>query len=200
MRNATASGNLPITPPTPSNQPYSPSVPISVYREVVAELQTAQERLDSLTTQNHQLVQQNRQLRQEIETVVQSAVHLQQVVDAWEPQSPSVGRNVSGDRTQMRGESGYSSAPHPDVQGRLGGIPASEQGVGSPFSMTELGATQGIPEPLFTEQPETRPRRSTRPAKRSDLGGLGLIVMIILIVVSAFGAGYWIVRPLLMKR
>jgi cobalamin biosynthesis Mg chelatase CobN len=196
MRNATASGNLPTTPPTPSNQPYSPSVPISLYREVVAELQTAQERLESLTTQNHQLLQQNRQLRQEIETVVQSAVHLQQVVDAWEPQSPPGNRN--GDRTQ-RGEAPYSATLHPESgHPQLSGIPGSA--VGSPFAMTEMGATPGTGEPLFTEQPETRPRRTNRPVKRSDLGGLGLLIMILLIVVSAFGAGYWIVRPLLMQQ
>ncbi len=196
MRNATASGNLPTTPPTASNQPYSPSVPISLYREVVAELQTAQERLDSLTTQNHQLLQQNKQLRQEIESVVQSAVHLQQVVDAWEPQSPPMNR--SGDRTQ-RGESAYATPPHPDNgHPQLSGIPGSA--VGSPFAMTDMGPTPGMGEPLFTEQPETRPRRTTRPVKRSDLGGLGLIIMILLIVVTAFGAGYWIVRPLLMQQ
>ncbi|MCT7973858.1 bZIP transcription factor [Laspinema olomoucense] len=196
MRNATASGNLPTTPTTPSTQPYSPSVPISLYREVVAELQTAQERLDSLTTQNHQLLQQNRQLRQEIETVVQSAVHLQQVVDAWEPQSPPVNR--SGDRTH-RGESAYSATPHPEsAHPQLSGIPGSA--VGSPFAMTDMGATPGMGEALFTEQPETRPRRTTRPVKRADLGGLGLLIMILLIVVSAFGAGYWVVRPLLMQQ
>jgi hypothetical protein len=196
MRNVAASGNLPTTPPTPSNQPYSPSVPISLYREVVAELQTAQERLESLTTQNHQLVQQNRQLRQEIETVVQSAVHLQQVVDAWEPQSPPVNR--SGDRTQ-RGESAYATPPHPESgHPQLSGVPGSA--VGSPFAMTDMGATPGMGEPLFTEQPEPRPRRTTRPVKRSDLGGFGLIIMILLIVVTAFGAGYWIVRPLLMQQ
>ncbi|MCT7983954.1 bZIP transcription factor [Laspinema sp. A4] len=196
MRNATASGNLPTTPPTPSNQPYSPSVPISLYREVVAELQTAQERLDSLTTQNQQLIQQNRQLRQEIETVVQSAVHLQQVVDAWEPQSPPLNR--SGDRTQ-RGESAYSAIPPTETgHSQFNGIPGSA--VGSPFAMTDLAATAGMGEPLFTEQPETRPRRTTRPVKRSDLGGFGLLIMILLIVVSAFGAGYWVVRPLLMQQ
>lgn len=196
MRNATASGNLPTTPPTASNQPYSPSVPISLYREVVAELQTAQERLDSLTTQNHQLLQQNKQLRQEIESVVQSAVHLQQVVDAWEPQSPPMNR--SGDLTQ-RGESAYATPTHPDNgHPQLSGIPGSA--VGSPFAMTDMGPTPGMGEPLFTEQPETRPRRTPRPVKRSDLGGLGLIIMILLIVVTAFGAGYWIVRPLLMQQ
>src|ERR671932_193136 len=70
------------TPPTPANK-YSPSVPISVYRELAAELQTAQAMLDSLKAQNQQLVKQNQQLRQEVEKVVQSAQHLQQIVASF---------------------------------------------------------------------------------------------------------------------
>lgn len=61
---------------------YSPSVPLSVYREVTTELQAAKAMLNSLHTQNQQLVKQNQQLRQEIEKVVQSVLHAQQIADA----------------------------------------------------------------------------------------------------------------------
>src|ERR671932_1404082 len=70
------------TPPTPGNK-YSPSVPISVYRELAAELQAAQAMLESLKAQNQQLVKQNQQLRQEVEKAVQSAQHLQQIVASF---------------------------------------------------------------------------------------------------------------------
>jgi len=63
-----------------NSNPQRASVPISVYRELAAELQTAEAMLDSLNAQNQQLVQQNQHLRQEIEKVVQSALHMQQVV------------------------------------------------------------------------------------------------------------------------
>ena len=67
MQNADASS------PNPSvaSSNYSPSIPISIYREVTAELQTVQSQLQTLKTQNQQLTQQNQQLRQELENVVQ---------------------------------------------------------------------------------------------------------------------------------
>ena len=39
-------------PPTTANQAYSASVPMSVYRELAAELQATQEAIHPLTQQN----------------------------------------------------------------------------------------------------------------------------------------------------
>ncbi len=95
MPNAKPSGN----PNPPANNPYSPAVPISLYREVAAELQSAKTRAESLNLQNQELVQQNQQLRLEIERVVQTALQLRQVADSFqagklstisEPSSPGV--------------------------------------------------------------------------------------------------------------
>lgn len=191
MRNTTAPGK---TPTSPSSQTYSPSVPISLYREVVAELQTARETLDSLKSQNQLLIKQNQQLRQEIENVVHSAVHLQTVVDSLEP-------------VRMNGAS-QSATPHPEIPSDMPRRTPSSPGeaaiygnsANSAFAIADLEGTNGAEEPLFTEESEQRYRRSTRPMRTSDTGGLWLLVAVILIVVSAFGAGYWVVRPLLMKR
>ena len=80
MRSSTPSSQHTSSPAaTPA---YSPSVPLSVYRELAVELQAAQALLDSLNVQNQHLTRQNQQLRQEIEKAVQSILHLQQVVDA----------------------------------------------------------------------------------------------------------------------
>ena len=65
-----------------SYSPYSASVPLSVYREVTTELQAAKAMLNSLHAQNQQLAIQNQQLRQEIEKVMQSVLHAQQIADA----------------------------------------------------------------------------------------------------------------------
>jgi TolA-binding protein len=67
----------------PSTNKYSASVPISVYRELAAELQAAQTTIDSLRSQNQQLVKQNQQLQQQVEKVVHSAQHLQQIVSSF---------------------------------------------------------------------------------------------------------------------
>lgn len=195
MRNATAPGN-----PPPTSQTYSPSVPISLYREVVAELQAAQEMLDSLNSQNQQLIKQNQQLRQEIETVVHSAVHLQKVVDTLEPIRQNVAPKAPSAYREIPQEP-YPPKPLQPIP-NVRSIPSDAANVpmASPFATNDLPGTSGPSQPLFTEQPEGLHRRNNRTVRTSDLGGFWLIVTIILIVVSAFGAGYWIVRPLLMKR
>jgi regulator of replication initiation timing len=69
IKNSTSSANF-----------SRPSVPLSVYRELVKELETTQAQTESLVIENQQLFQQNQQLRQEIETVIRYAQHLQEVI------------------------------------------------------------------------------------------------------------------------
>ena len=198
MQNTTLSDN---TSPENSNS-YSPSVPISLYREVTAELQAAQAMLDSLKTHNQQLVQQNQQLRREVETVVQVSQQLQQVVNSAQsvtqtgmPQMPSVKFNFS-----------VQPPPPPPVTSQTNSaIPQPPQTVAFPFPLPEPESTpasipQPLPEKLFTEVPETPYRVRPQLKKTSDLSGLWLAIAIFLIVIAAFGAGYLVVRPLLMKK
>lgn len=67
-----------------SSHSYSPSVPLSVYRELVRELQDTQIELDDLEAENHHLFQQNQQLRSEIQKLVRYAKHLQKVVNSFD--------------------------------------------------------------------------------------------------------------------
>ncbi|MFM2063137.1 MAG: hypothetical protein RLZZ507_2807 [Cyanobacteriota bacterium] len=85
MRSTTQ--NVHSKPPTPK---YSPSVPVYVYRELVAELQALQAKLDVVTNHNQKLSQENQHLRQEINKVVQSCLELQKLVDS----SPSSSQNT----------------------------------------------------------------------------------------------------------
>lgn len=198
MQNTTLSDN---TSPENSNS-YSPSVPISLYREVTAELQAAQAMLDSLKTHNQQLVQQNQQLRREVETVVQVSQQLQQVVNSAQsvtqtgmPQMPSVKFNFS-----------IEPPPPPPTTSRTNStVPQPPQTVAFPFPLPEAEPTgspmpEKLPDKLFTEVPETPYRVISKPKKTSDLSGLWLASAIFLIVITAFGAGYLVVRPLLMKK
>jgi hypothetical protein len=63
-----------------------------------------------------------------------------------------------------------------------------------------------LPEPivlsdeLFTEQEEARSRRPAPPEAAKDLSGIWLLVVIGFIVITAFGAGFMVVRPLLPNR
>ena len=198
MQNTTLSDN---TSPENSNS-YSPSVPISLYREVTAELQAAQAMLDSLKTHNQQLVQQNQLLRREVETVVQVSQQLQQVVNSAQsvtqtgiPQMPSVKFNFSVE----------PELPAPVTSRINSTVPQPPQTVAFPFPLPEPSPTaasipEPLPEKLFTEVPETPYRVRSQPKKASDLSGLWLAIAIFLIVIAAFGGGYLVVRPLLKGK
>lgn len=163
------SANQPQSAPTPAGGAQSPSVPISLYREVASELQTTQTTLQSLKTQNQELTQKNQQLRLEIERVVQSALHLRQIAD------PSWG--------SARAESGALS------------MPAEFAGQ----SETAIAPDAIAPEPLFTEQ-AAPPATPTPTETTTEISTWWLIVIICTIVITAFGTGFLIVRPLLPSR
>ncbi|MBW4490137.1 MAG: hypothetical protein KME12_20345 [Trichocoleus desertorum ATA4-8-CV12] len=184
MRNVTASS---YTGQAAANG-YAPSVPISVYRELAAELQATRAMLDSLNNQNQQLVKQNQQLRTEVDKVVQSALQLQKVAGSHQPLSQSVMGGVAYTRPDIVVEPSYfTSEP-------ARSMPRSFNPHSEPIEPTVVS------EKLYTEQSETRPRRSPQSNQSPELGGFWLAAVIFLIVVSAFGAGFLIVRPFLPSR
>ncbi|NJO80005.1 MAG: hypothetical protein HC827_16790 [Cyanobacteria bacterium RM1_2_2] len=81
-------------PTSSSGNPQSPSVPISVYRELAAELQATRVMVDSLNHQNQTLGQENQKLRQEIQRVVYSVMTLQPWIEPISegPVPPSAAR------------------------------------------------------------------------------------------------------------
>src|SRR5919202_1819756 len=169
------------TPPTdrynqkPSN-PYSPSVPISVYRELAAELQESRDIVESLKSQNQQLVKQNQQLRQQVEKVVQSAQHLQQIVASFGSVSDA---EVPRPQPTIPPEPPFVAPPPPHP--RAASIP--EEFVPPPQN------PEPVPPPytetLVIEQ-EERPRRTPPSEGLSDVSGWMLLVAILLIVLTAF--------------
>ena len=179
---------------TSSANQYSPSVPISVYRELAAELQTSKATIESLKSQNQQLVKQNQQLRQEIEKVVQTAQHLQDIVTSL----GSVGsvNGVEGVRSRA------SSPPQPEPR-PASSAPPPPRATSVPISdfPHSYPPTEPTPPPyaetLVIEQEEPRPRRSTSSDGISEVNGWWLIAFISIIVLTAFGAGFWIVRTML---
>jgi hypothetical protein len=179
------------TPPRAANT-YSASVPISVYRELAAELHAAQAMLESLKSQNQQLVKQNQQLRQEVEKVVQSAQHLQQIVGSF--------GSVGGvERPQSRPF--MPPEPHPVPPPTPPRPTASAPAV-------EFPPPRQDPEPDFSpynetlviEQEEPRSRHSSHSEGFPDVSGWLLVTAILLIVLTAFGTGFLIVRPLLKNN
>jgi hypothetical protein len=82
--------NFEVETPTPSN--FSPpSVPLSLYRELVEDLELAQARIEFLTAQNKDFVKENQQLRQELERAICYVQQMQAAIEnAKVPSRPPV--------------------------------------------------------------------------------------------------------------
>ncbi len=181
---------------TPSNA-YCPSVPISVYRELAAELQAAQAMLDSLNSQNQQLVKQNQQLRQEVEKVLHATHNLQQVVTSFAP----VSGNPQGVPPESEGSFRQSVIQSPSRQAVASAPPPASgnvPGIGfSPPRQKSEPAPYPYRESMVIEQDDPRSRRILSRESSPEINGWLLILAIVAIVLTAFGTGFVIVRPLL---
>ncbi|NET06560.1 MAG: hypothetical protein F6K16_18030 [Symploca sp. SIO2B6] len=165
---------------------YRPSVPISVYRELAAELQTARARLESLNNQNQQLVKQNQLLHQEVEKVVKSAQHLQQVVASLKPVSQH-GKSSDG-----------SAIPSPSPPATTAPLPRNTTATPEVEFPRESHQSETNTSPygetLVFEQEEERYRRPNSSEGSSDVSGWLLVVVIITILLTAFGSGFLLVK------
>lgn len=177
----------PEKPPNSQTQPTS--VPLYVYRELATELQSTQGKLDALTSQNHQLEQENQLLRQEITKVVKSCLHLQKFVASSPKPSHSQPTDAAGEvkspATATRPRQQASSQPPPVV---------NEKSHDSEF-FAPVEITQPIPETFFIEEQEVN-YYPPMEKKLKQFSGWWLAITILLIMLSAFGAGYLIVQPL----
>lgn len=217
---------------------YSPSVPISVYRELATELKTTQTTLDALTQQNQQLLRQNKLLRSEIERFVRSAEQLGHFAGVMPQEKAAPPQNFSAEDyipdlstpsdlfAQEFAAPEAPPRPYPEEpassspkSSSADSIPRSEAPAEAPPPRKPGARANGaiVPRPkakkrdrpnadtfdrnkykLFTEQQEGM-RPLSKVASRSDLGNLWLATTILLVVVSAFGAGFLIMRPLLNR-
>lgn len=198
MQNITTSGQTGQA----SGNNYSASVPISVYREATAELQATQIKLESLKVHNEQLIQQNQKLRREIEKVVNSGIHLQEALNeaqlatqvAHPPLISSFHNSQIGINNPTSSNSYFNSDVEPNSQENL---LASSPSL--PFSDSP-STEPDFPEHLFTEESDQHRYSPFSSAQISELNGIWLVVAFCFIVIAAFGAGYWVVRPILQQR
>lgn len=182
---------------------YSPTVPLSVYRELSAELQASKAMLDSLNAQNHQLTsqtqqlsRQNQQLRQEIEQLSASTVNLQQVAESpqptWSVPSEAARANAEAIAKQIRPAGARLKQPASSVDGTAN----TPSGKLSVPNFPTMGSNEQMTY-LFSEQSD--PMQSLRNPASSprDLSGLWLWFTVLAIILTAFGAGFMVMRPLL---
>ncbi|WP_373525066.1 hypothetical protein [Nostoc sp.] len=194
----TTTGSVHRNSPTPTTQAYPPSVPLSVYRELSTELQATQARLDALTTKNQQLVQENQLLRQEIAKVVESFSHLQKFVDSNAMHSYHRTNQAYGDvKSAVEQPSSQAhlhqqvSRPSPSVVPKA----PSKKSRHQDFSTPIMEMNFPIPQPVFIEEQEVNYYSSTEPDAK-EISSWWLIITILLIMLTAFSAGYFVMRPL----
>ncbi|GAB4140992.1 MAG: hypothetical protein Fur0046_16800 [Cyanobacteria bacterium J069] len=172
---------------------------MSVYRELSAELQASKAMLDSLNQQNQQLVRQNQQFRQEIERLSASVLNLQQIAGLPQPGWGAPTRADQEDamaiadqiRLPVRPPS-TKTAPK-TAQKKPARPPAIPNAAG-----TNAATASASADPLrFTEQPSGLPVGDLSESSPRDLSGLWLWFTVLAIIITAFGAGFMVVRPLL---
>ncbi len=180
-RTAKASGQ-----PASSASSYSPSVPISLYREVTAELQASKSTVEALKAQNQQLAKQNNYLRQEVEKAALTTLHLRQVVSSLPPVNMDLPQIALGDvmpDLEARFKASAGSRPPAPPLPKPYGVESNESAL--------------LSDELVFEH-ESQPRRKMQSDKRpAELSGWLLGLIIVTIVITAFGTGFLIVRPLL---
>jgi hypothetical protein len=159
----------------PAVQPVAPaaSVPISVYRELAAELQATRAMVDSLNGRTQQLDRENQQLRQEMQRVIHSVLSLQPWVNSLpDPQAAHPTHPIRPTWEETAAASAVAANLRAGHEPRV--APAELRPVEEPV--------------LSAQAPGSKPSR---------LGGLWLVLTILAIVVGAFGAGFLLMRPLL---
>lgn len=167
---------------------------MSVYRELSAELQASKAMLDSLNQQNQQLVRQNQQFRQEIERLSASVLNLQQI--AGLPQS-GWGAPTHADQEDARAIADQIRLPvRPQASRPAAKAPAHKPTQHKASRLAD--ADEPLAEPLqFTEQPSGLPVGNLSESSPRDLSGLWLWFTVLAIIITAFGAGFMVMRPLL---
>jgi len=180
----------------PASQSHPSSVPLYVYRELAAELEATQAKLDALTAKNQQLAQENQFLRQEIIKVLQSVSQLQKLVDFRGMvgmdgvHSPRTAGEVKSPPKQPKNQARHRPQ---SVRPRQPEAPKAKRRPDFAVPMVEISSD--LPETLFIEEQPVNYYPSMA-AETKETNGWWLVITILLIMLTAFGAGYLIVRPL----
>lgn len=193
-------------PNSTTQNPYAPSVPIPVYRELAAELQATKAMLESLNAQNQALVRQNALLRKEVQTIVQSAFQLQSLMAPIPAAQPADVVPPMMDAAAIAPPPATPTIPVAEparptpapTRAPSKGAPESSAPAPTPANLkfTDLPPV-GSTEAFFTAQPES-PRITSEKTPR-QLNGLWLLLVVLAIMVTAFTAGFLVMRPLLLK-
>jgi uncharacterized protein HemX len=186
-----------VNSPSPGqdSQNASPSVPLSVYRELAAELQNTRAMVESLRSENQQLsdrnqelVAHNQKLQAEIQKTVRSVMQLQETSNALQS-SPA---GASNSQHHNRGGEFFLNVDRDfDLAAGSGSEDWEHSNQSNPW-----GKASVTPAKQHTSQQPEKPYAPTADSQNDvETGGWRLMVAIALIAAVAFGAGYLLVRP-----
>jgi regulator of replication initiation timing len=204
MRNTKIAGQRPSTthlPTQPQPAKLTPAVPISIYRELSTDLQATKESMAALQRQNQQLTEQNQLLRQELERIANRTQKAVQHLDSLQanPPKPVPKRKKQPEiAPDMLVEDYIEELPIvPEQYYRT--IPdfAPEPQMTQGFNVPEQGfQLPNLPKPKLVYEQSIQ-RLNNWSEASGDMPTWKMSAVIALIICSAFGAGFLIVRPLL---
>ncbi|MCJ8279937.1 MAG: hypothetical protein MJK14_08465 [Rivularia sp. ALOHA_DT_140] len=194
MRTVTDSAYKQI--PTPANQAYSASVPLSVYRELAAELQATQAAIHQLNQQNEHLAQENHVLRQEIAKTVNAVMHLQNAVNYSTNATYNSKAYASVNQASVENNQNYHTPHKRQYKHQSSPSKRVKRTRTSPVPPQVTEYIEPITEPVFIEEEQVNYYYDDE-LKSSQVSGWWLIFAIVFIIFMGFGAGYVVVRPLL---
>jgi len=185
-------------PPTPANQAYSASVPLSVYRELAAELQATQAAIHQLNQQNEHLAQENNVLRQEIAKTVNAVMHLQNAVNysANAAYNSTPNNSTSFNQTPLENKEKRYAPQNRHNMHQNSPPKRVKRPRSSPIIPQVTEYFEPLPEPVFIEEEQASYYYEDE-SDLSQVSGWWLIFAIVFIIITGFGAGYVVVRPLL---
>ena len=186
-----ASSNLTI----PLSRHPHPSVPISVYREIVEQLQATQAQLSAMKTNNQHLIYRNQQLQQEVERLMKSAYKVQQLAnyEIVDPQTEKVTRKQvnQNNKSQVR-------LPSPTQQSRNNHQALHSNQAAKVKPIWQAKSLHSSPKKRQIVTVKYAPQHPSRQQKSSqEMNGWFLAIAIIIIILTAFTSGFLLVRPLL---
>jgi len=151
-----------------SPQKNRPTVPMSVYRELAAELQTTKHQLEQVKQENRQLHQQNDSLRLEIRQLAQSVQKIETLISDWQlsPTNWGVSEKYPNEEAKITPEPTYEFPDYRDPN-------------------------------WLTHQDETSPKQVEPPQRSQQVNGWFLLAVIAIIIVTFSGIGFMVACPLI---
>ena len=197
-----------------STSPLS-SVPISLYRELCDELRQKTQELEVADHKNQRLVAQNQQLRQELQRLVQQVMQTQQAVTQLTTDFPSQELPSQELPSQaLPGQATIAAPVESSATLRIASpiptapLPARRQAMRSVHDHSR--SPNAIPSAVPSVIAETSIHNPSDPLTTrlwnqtnvftQELQGWKMAIVIGMIVLSAFGAGFLIMRPFMAKQ